>query len=120
LNRGAVVVMPEGDGDPPLHGNHIVAENLGPLQPDANDRSEQCPTPETAWRTVAQWLLDAILGAGAAGATFYGGIWWEPDHVSETELAAERLENSKNPCDRAVSILARGLADRARTGRARR
>jgi hypothetical protein len=55
-----------------------IAPSTASAAPDTYDRSERCPTPETAERTISHWLVDAVLLAGAAAATLYGGIWWEP------------------------------------------
>jgi hypothetical protein len=83
------------NGETPLHEDHIARRTSMDTQPmtvleieavatltssaaNANDRSERCPTPETAGRTRTQWLVDAILLGVAAGVTLYGGIWWDP------------------------------------------
>jgi hypothetical protein len=55
-----------------------IAPSTSSAVPNANDRSERCPTPETAGPTITHGLVDAVLLAVAAGATPYGGIWWDP------------------------------------------
>jgi len=46
--------------------------------PDADDRPERSPTRETAGRAITRWLVEAVLLAGAAGATIHCGIWRDP------------------------------------------
>ncbi|MBV8442064.1 MAG: hypothetical protein JO312_16140 [Hyphomicrobiales bacterium] len=53
----------------------LVGQSIPSAAPDAEDRPERSPTPNTAGRAIARWLVEALLRGGAAGAALYGGIW---------------------------------------------
>jgi hypothetical protein len=92
-----------------------IAPSNSSAAPDVNNRSERCPTPETAGRMITRWLVEAVLRAGAAGATLCGGPTTFPPLNSPPEGDA----NSQNLNDRSASILAGERADRAPKGSAR-
>ena len=70
-----------------------VATSTPSAAPDANDRAEGCQTPEPAGRTITRWLVDAVLRAGAAGATLCGG----PIMFPLLSSPPEGEPSSKNP-----------------------
>jgi len=57
---------------------HPVARSISSAARDAEDRPERSPTPNTAGRAIARWLVEALLRGGAAGAALYGGTWRDP------------------------------------------
>jgi hypothetical protein len=62
---------------PPLE-TEALASSRPFAAPDADDRPERSPTPETAGRGITRWLVEAVLLAGAAGAAVHCGIWRDP------------------------------------------
>jgi hypothetical protein len=62
----------------PAFETEAMASSPAFAAPDADDRPERSPTPETAGRGIARWLVDAVLLAGAAGAAMHCGIWRDP------------------------------------------